>query len=101
MTSIGDRLTEVIRARIVRSEEHTSELQSPMYLVCRLLLEKKKTHRPVPVADLRAADRGAAPSRPPYHHRNEVRPALSGGAGNVPHAIRACHRIPGSDLLHG
>src|SRR5437763_13292016 len=27
----------------VRSEEHTSELQSPMYLVCCLLLEKKKT----------------------------------------------------------
>ena len=27
-----------------RSEEHTSELQSPMYLVCRLLLEKKKTY---------------------------------------------------------
>src|SRR5437764_5377050 len=26
---------------IERSEEHTSELQSPMYLVCRLLLEKK------------------------------------------------------------
>src|SRR5437762_10928905 len=25
----------------VRSEEHTSELQSPMYLVCRLLLEKR------------------------------------------------------------
>src|SRR5436189_3559481 len=34
-----------LRARVVlqlRSEEHTSELQSPMYLVCRLLLEKKK-----------------------------------------------------------
>src|SRR5437762_8973284 len=28
----------------VRSEEHTSELQSPMYLVCRLLLEKKKNN---------------------------------------------------------
>src|SRR5437762_3771827 len=28
-------------ARAGRSEEHTSELQSPMYLVCRLLLEKK------------------------------------------------------------
>src|SRR5437762_9632625 len=27
-----------------RSEEHTSELQSPMYLVCRLLLEKKTGH---------------------------------------------------------
>src|SRR5437879_7866061 len=30
------------RAETQRSEEHTSELQSPMYLVCRLLLEKKK-----------------------------------------------------------
>src|SRR5260363_145210 len=29
----------------LRSEEHTSELQSPDQLVCRLLLEKKKSHR--------------------------------------------------------
>src|SRR5690348_18025438 len=29
---------------IPRSEEHTSELQSPVHLVCRLLLEKKKIH---------------------------------------------------------
>src|SRR5205807_6239719 len=29
----------------LRSEEHTSELQSPCNLVCRLLLEKKKSHR--------------------------------------------------------
>src|SRR3712207_8423310 len=29
--------------RLLRSEEHTSELQSRQYLVCRLLLEKKKT----------------------------------------------------------
>src|SRR5256885_17018847 len=29
-----------------RSEEHTSELQSPCNLVCRLLLEKKKTYPP-------------------------------------------------------
>src|SRR3712207_7358332 len=28
---------------VIRSEEHTSELQSRQYLVCRLLLEKKKT----------------------------------------------------------
>src|SRR5438876_11996342 len=28
-----------------RSEEHTSELQSPVHLVCRLLLEKKKKHQ--------------------------------------------------------
>src|SRR3712207_7228484 len=32
--------------RFVRSEEHTSELQSRQYLVCRLLLEKKKKHNP-------------------------------------------------------
>src|SRR5690348_17997386 len=29
----------------LRSEEHTSELQSPVHLVCRLLLEKKKKHK--------------------------------------------------------
>src|SRR5437764_5805260 len=38
-----------------RSEEHTSELQSPMYLVCRLLLEKKKF--------------GACESRSDHHQR--------------------------------
>src|SRR3712207_8120867 len=30
-----------------RSEEHTSELQSRQYLVCRLLLEKKQSHSPL------------------------------------------------------
>src|SRR3712207_7469875 len=33
---------EEVEAAIPRSEEHTSELQSRQYLVCRLLLEKKK-----------------------------------------------------------
>src|SRR3712207_8928056 len=33
---------EIRRWRVERSEEHTSELQSRQYLVCRLLLEKKK-----------------------------------------------------------
>src|SRR5438552_11062028 len=32
-----------------RSEEHTSELQSPDHLVCRLLLEKKKTSKAKPI----------------------------------------------------
>src|SRR3989441_1683390 len=36
----GDGLTRLLRDR---SEEHTSELQSLAYLVCRLLLEKKKS----------------------------------------------------------
>src|SRR2546425_6192540 len=35
---------------VARSEEHTSELQSLAYLVCRLLLEKKKkTEQPIPI----------------------------------------------------
>src|SRR5437879_11060362 len=37
---VGDTVTWTNKD--TRSEEHTSELQSPMYLVCRLLLEKKK-----------------------------------------------------------
>src|SRR5687768_18062868 len=38
------RLGEKVRGRVAqdRSEEHTSELQSRLHLVCRLLLEKKK-----------------------------------------------------------
>src|SRR5205823_10177412 len=35
-------------AAVTRSEEHTSELQSLAYLVCRLLLEKKKTSKGLP-----------------------------------------------------
>src|SRR2546425_6602770 len=35
---------EPFGGRYLRSEEHTSELQSLAYLVCRLLLEKKKTN---------------------------------------------------------
>src|SRR5687768_17822485 len=34
---------DFVCADLVRSEEHTSELQSRLHLVCRLLLEKKKT----------------------------------------------------------
>src|SRR5438876_5843218 len=39
------RLHPAYSDRRLRSEEHTSELQSPVHLVCRLLLEKKKTTR--------------------------------------------------------
>src|SRR3712207_8833999 len=45
---IGDRrmlakaVFDLLRRDVLRSEEHTSELQSRQYLVCRLLLEKKK-----------------------------------------------------------
>src|SRR3712207_6954543 len=55
LESAGDKKIQVIKevrgltslglkeAKDLRSEEHTSELQSRQYLVCRLLLEKKKT----------------------------------------------------------
>src|SRR5687767_15631396 len=39
------RATSGIPVILLRSEEHTSELQSLAYLVCRLLLEKKNTHK--------------------------------------------------------
>src|SRR5687767_15335236 len=39
---VADEIVATVIARPVRSEEHTSELQSLAYLVCRLLLEKKK-----------------------------------------------------------
>src|SRR5437764_12896793 len=48
---LEERLLPLVRIGVdqvledVRSEEHTSELQSPMYLVCRLLLEKKKKNK--------------------------------------------------------
>src|SRR2546429_4137202 len=40
----GVAVDPVRQIAVVRSEEHTSELQSRLHLVCRLLLEKKKIH---------------------------------------------------------
>src|SRR3712207_7752779 len=39
---VEERAERVAAHHVLRSEEHTSELQSRQYLVCRLLLEKKK-----------------------------------------------------------
>src|SRR2546429_303711 len=44
---------------LYRSEEHTSELQSRLHLVCRLLLEKKKHNPPTPLGTI-------DPRLPPY-----------------------------------
>src|SRR5256885_12587607 len=41
---VVDALADGLGREAARSEEHTSELQSPCNLVCRLLLEKKKTN---------------------------------------------------------
>src|SRR5437764_2511273 len=42
LRDLAEGCLDLYRLSQQRSEEHTSELQSPMYLVCRLLLEKKK-----------------------------------------------------------
>src|SRR2546422_3573669 len=43
-------LADTSASHVSRSEEHTSELQSRLHLVCRLLLEKKKNVRPKTVS---------------------------------------------------
>src|SRR5438445_7857063 len=43
----GEKVERSGKPLSVRSEEHTSELQSRQYLVCRLLLEKKKIERSI------------------------------------------------------
>src|SRR5437762_9890998 len=60
-----------------RSEEHTSELQSPMYLVCRLLLEKKKLH-------------------PPYFYKSAFSPHLS----PVPSSLILMRSLCSSRIQH-
>src|SRR5205814_4545374 len=65
--------TERIGRRAVtemgRSEEHTSELQSLRHLVCRLLLEKKNTARPIPL-DGTDATVGTRPRHRRVHHQH-------------------------------
>src|SRR2546427_9580699 len=53
---VGDDAQALVMEQLARhrSEEHTSELQSQSNLVCRLLLEKKKTHDPTPHPPQRA-----------------------------------------------
>src|SRR2546429_5202124 len=63
-----------------RSEEHTSELQSRLHLVCRLLLEKKTDLR-TPALDVKHVDELRAwllpPRRPGGHHRTITRGQLA------------------------
>src|SRR5689334_24100382 len=82
ISSRGVHLTEEVRRRLVRilrtsvfvaitvaaiavrSEEHTSELQSQFHLVCRLLLEKKKQSRRIRSRSTRASQQAATSPRP-------------------------------------
>src|SRR5258708_14072925 len=57
----------------LRSEEHTSELQSPDHLVCRLLLEKKKIVDAHASTTLRFVDIESPEPRPADDQRSAVR----------------------------
>src|SRR5256886_3979825 len=64
-----------------RSEEHTSELQSQSNLVCRLLLEKKKTTRNVPTAPSRTSFPHAVPHAAAW--RRCLPASRTGGSRNL------------------
>src|SRR5207247_8699377 len=51
LACVHPRLDDLQRDLALRSEEHTSELQSRVDLVCRLLLEKKKTKKTISIDD--------------------------------------------------
>src|SRR5258708_13179926 len=69
----------------LRSEEHTSELQSPDHLVCRLLLEKKKQRRPLRVPTQRSQTHSSPRKR--MHYARGCRVGTDGPAS--PLRVRA------------
>src|SRR2546429_4299458 len=62
-----ERIIQVLGFVNSRSEEHTSELQSRLHLVCRLLLEKKKNPRPACSSGSSLAARASSPSSTPAY----------------------------------
>src|SRR5258708_17234309 len=101
MTARGPaRWRRACRRPCARSEEHTSELQSPDHLVCRLLLEKKNfmicpTYQaPCPVNSSMA---DALYALPPHLHARDVTLlllSLSPPQLPRPHRISVCVHIP-------
>src|SRR6516162_4630588 len=75
-----------------RSEEHTSELQSPCNLVCRLLLEKKNKHQDPDLLTARnhRAVRRVNPARRPGHRPGLRRLRVRDGSHPVPAPLDGC-----------
>src|SRR5687768_17991241 len=87
----GHDALQVTGRRVTRSEEHTSELQSRLHLVCRLLLEKKKNNSHVHGPDA-SANATVTLATHPYRDTLSVtseRPAslLEGGQTSPVHFI--------------
>src|SRR5256885_11187494 len=75
-------LDQVLELAHVRSEEHTSELQSPCNLVCRLLLEKKKHHSCYsPLYSAVASE--ALPYQPPIRYLKDARRSLASAVRQI------------------
>src|ERR1039457_6206564 len=74
-----------------RSEEHTSELQSPCNLVCRLLLEKKTNRRPkprsTPTAVSTCARRPSVRPASGTRTRSTTRPGSTGSTSSAPRCL--------------
>src|SRR2546422_5392241 len=61
------RRRDHVRHRLARSEEHTSELQSRLHLVCRLLLEKKKKKKTQQILKCKTTKHRTARCELTYH----------------------------------
>src|SRR3989441_2650926 len=79
-------------SEVLRSEEHTSELQSLAYLVCRLLLEKKKNQRRKEVSKL-------LPREAPLHTRLTSLSIIEGGMKSEVHSLVGNHGPPAMHAL--
>src|SRR3989440_6414438 len=78
------------RAWCVRSEEHTSELQSRSDLVCRLLLEKKKKRNHLTTSSERHTSQHQSP---PYNVRRLLRGRRHATVDTQPKARRTIHPV--------
>src|SRR5437763_810568 len=85
-----DELHTIVGAGAARSEEHTSELQSPMYLVCRLLLDTPTTtFYTLSLHDALPISRAGNSRRQKSHH---PRPRTDGRRDEIPRPIRRAHQ---------
>src|SRR5688572_32762592 len=78
----------------MRSEEHTSELQSQSNLVCRLLLEKKKIHRPHSTQTRHSSSHLPDPRRrtgPLFHPRSRLSSTMRFSASVI--EFRLCYPV--------
>src|SRR5690348_14656122 len=85
-----------LRATRKRSEEHTSELQSPVHLVCRLLLEKKNGSGQHAARELRLYDRRGGGPDHDHFRGSDVR----AGFDRRPRSRHCCCNLPATTVVY-